>query len=214
MIDFRQPNLRITVRNKHTNEIIVSGLIETLKDLPELMFSFDSKHFFVTRDNPLFEFYKDEQNLDVEFDAEKYKEVIYPYKGLESRNNKDELIFREFSIDELDPEIEPLVMVLNKHGFKTTGSCCGHDVGEAWIHISFKDFVSIKKLVSIIQQEQFRFKFVLTTSSHIVDDHKSEVRFCLQTTSKGQQAYQDVLDLTKCIDEQCKRFNKIQKLMA
>ncbi len=35
-------------------------------------------------------------------------------------------VFKEFTKSELDPEICPLVTTLNKIGFVTTSSCCGH----------------------------------------------------------------------------------------
>lgn len=200
MIDYKQSGTHVKLVNKTTNEIIASGLLTAWKDLPELLISFDARYFFVVRENPLYTIEIINDNSKVEFDKEKFKDYVYPYKGMEIRNNKEELIFREFDINELDPEIAPLVYALNNAGYKTTGSCCGHGGDIAWIHTIFENFLSLKNLVKILEKDQFKFKFKLSTDSNITNTANKEIRLSLETTKIGKEAYKDILELTEYIE--------------
>ena len=212
MIDFKDPSLHISIINKQTNEVIVSGFLTTSKNLPELMISFDSKYFFKVRQNPLYEIKITDTRDSISFDTEKYKDWISFYKGIEMRDHSNQYVFREFSIDELDPEIAPLVYALNEAGYKTTGSCCGHEKRPAWIHISFEDFVTLKKLIEILQKPEFKFDFQLTTCSDVTEDSFKEIRLSLQTMDKGKKAYQNVLKLANFLEQQAKRLSKLHNL--
>lgn len=209
-IDFKQAKLWVKLIDKTTNEIIVSGLLVAFKDLPELLISFDFKHFFVTRENPLYNIEVIEDHNIVNFDSKKYESYIHPYINMHLRDVSNEYIFREFDMNELDPEIAPLVYILNDLGYKTTGSCCGHGEDEAWVHINFEDFFNLKNLVKILEKDEFKHDFVLTTHPNVINTHPREIRLSLQTTSKGQKAYDDVLRLTEYLKKESIKLNKLK----
>ena len=215
-IDYKNPNLLVCIKNKLTNEIMVNGYIKTCKDLPELAISFDYNFFFKVKDNPLYSIAVSTDSKITKFNSEKYKDYIYPYKLIEVRNNPNEYIHHEFSIDELDPEVASLVYTLNRLGFRTTGSCCGHGTQVAWIHISFDDFLTLKKFIEILQLPQFKHNFQLTTSADIIDNNHREIRLSLQTMEMGNKAYEDIsrLDayLSDNTNEASDRINKLNKL--
>jgi len=213
MVDYKKPETRVAIINNITNEIMAAGLVVSYKDSPELMISIDFKHFFVTRENPLFniKIITDDSN-NVKLDTDKYKKDIYPYKAIENRNNKNELIFREFDITELDQEIAPLVYALNSAGYKTTGSCCGHGYSVAWIHVVFNSFLSLKTLLKVLESNDYKFKFVLTTNSDITSTSSNEIRLSLQTVKVGKEAYLDILDLSKYLEKHKEYFIRANTL--
>ena len=215
-IDYKNPNLLVCIKNKLTNEIMVNGYIKTRKDLPELAISFDYNFFFKVKDNPLYSIDISKNTNIIKFDPVKYKDYIYPYKSIEIRNNPNEYIHHEFSIDELDPEIAPLVYTLNNLGFKTTGSCCGHGIKVAWIHISFNDFLTLKSFIEVLQLPQFKHDFQLTTSADITENNHRGIRLSLQTMVMGNEAYENLSRLNAYLsdnsNEVSDRINKLNKL--
>lgn len=51
-------------------------------------------------------------------------------------------------MDELDPEIEPLVTELNKWPhIETIGSCCGHGEGYAWVQMTVSDIKVLHRIL-------------------------------------------------------------------
>lgn len=201
MINYKKPNTHIIIKNKATNEIMAKGLLIAYKDKPELLVSFDFKYFFRTSENSLYKIELTTDNDIICFDKEKYKDKIYPYKGLDKRNSTCEYIFREFDINELDPEIAPLVYALNNSGYKTTGSCCGHGIKIAWIHVLFENMIQLQLLLGILNKEKFKYNFILCTSTDIENLNSQNVALSLQTTKKGEAAYKDILELSKYIEK-------------
>lgn len=190
----------ITIKNKQTDEVILSGNIVMCKDRPETMVSVDFKYFFTLRDNPLFEVIVDKNKDIIPFVEEKYKDMIFPYKSIENRDYSKEYIFREYDIKELDPEIAPLVYALNKCGIETYGSCCGHNKINAWVDIIFENWIQLKALYfDIMLNERFNEKFVLTTRNSNID--KARIHLFLVSTRKGEEAYKDILELSQYIEE-------------
>lgn len=201
-IDFKQPGLWVTIINKSTNDIMVSGQLVAFKDLPKQLISFDFKYFFSVEENPLYEIQISQTSKTViSFDHDKYKEIIFLYVNHDAHDFSKEFIFREYDITELDPEIAPLVYALNRAGYETTGSCCGHGKTEGWIRVNFKDFPSLLFLFDILNKDKFRFKFILRTNAGDVNIKPGEIRLSLDTINIGKEAYKDILDLAKYINK-------------
>ena len=200
--DFKSPDLIVELINKDTKKPIVRGTLVGFKDLPELLISFDNKYFFTVRENPLYEIntcYVTNKAM-VPFDYKKYNEYIYKYFGMASRNTTKEYIFEEFTIEELDPEIAPLVYALNNAKYNTTGSCCGHNDTNAWIDIIFINFDSLKKFTKILERSEFKENFILRThfkTTHTPDD---EIRLTLETTHIGECAYKHIQELADYLE--------------
>ena len=214
MIDYKNIKTAVAIINKNTNEIMASGNLIAFKDLPELLISFDFKHFFTTKENPLFKIEIKGIEDIITFDKEKYKEYIFPYKGASERDISNEYIFREFDINELDPEIAPLVYILNEIGYETTGSCCGHNLSVGWVHISFTDFSSLRELVLILGRDEFKYRFNLATSENVSNIGPSEIRLSLNTVEKGEQAYKDIQDLTEYLKTKRNKLKRLQELRS
>jgi len=211
MIDYKKDGTYVTIINKINKEIIASGKIVARKDIPELLISFDFKHFFSVKENPLY-LIEPECDKIVSFDADKYKDEIRPYVGVKKRKDDNELIFLEHDITELDPPIAPLVYTLNDAGYKTTGSCCGHGRWVAWVHIIFEDFDMLKNLITIIERDEFKNDFILSTNNNIINVPEKEIRMSLQTTIKGKKAYKSILELSDYIKHKKNHRKRLKEL--
>ena len=198
-IDYKQTKSYLTIVDKNTKEIIAAGKIVCIKELPELLISFDFKHFFITRDNDLFDIILSDEKTVIGFNK-KYQNKTHPYTKY--KDNPNEYIYLEHDINELDQEIAPLVYILNDAGYKTTGSCCGHGKIQAWIHILFDNMIQLQFLLSILSKEKFKFGFTLGTSTDIMNTNVNTIVLALQTTKIGKEAYDDILELTKYIEKQ------------
>jgi len=199
MIDYKHSNSYFKIIDKNTNEIIAEGKIVCIKELPELLISFDFKHFFVTKENPLFEIIPSDEKTVIGFNN-KYQDKACQYTKY--RDNPNELIYLEHDINELDPEIAPLVYILNDAGYKTTGSCSGHEKIPAWIHILFDNMIQLQFLLSILSKEKFKYSFTLGTSTDIMNTNVNTIVLALQTTKIGKEAFEDILELTRYIEKQ------------
>lgn len=201
-IDFKQKGLWVTIINKSTNDIMASGLLVAWKDMHKQLISFDFRYFFSTEENSLYriETSSISQN-SIPFDYDKYKENVFPYANQNDIEFATHCIFREYDMTELDPEIAPLVYALNKAGYETTGSCCGHGKKEGWIRVNFKDFPSLLFLFDILNKERFRYKFLLRMNAGDINIKPGEIRLSLDTMNIGEEAYRDILDLAKYIDK-------------
>ena len=214
-IDFRKPDIWVTITNKNNNEIIASGKPIAFKEIPEFLFSFDYKYFFTMRENDLYTIditYKILQE-NYSFDKNKYEDKIFPYVGTDMQDRSGKYIFMEHDIKELDPEIAPLVYALNNVGYKTTGSCCGHKKRIAWVHIVFEDFMKLNLLVNIIKKDKFKNDFQITTNPNIINTTDNTIMLSLQTYQQSSdEIYNKIIELANYIKTNCSHLNKKQDL--
>ena len=178
--------------NKETKETIAANKVVIMKDIPKVLISFDFEYFFTIEENSLFEVVENPEQEIVNFDVEKYKDYIALYRYI--FENPKELIYKEFTLKELDPEIKDLVYTLNDLGFFTTGSCCGHGHSQAWVDILFYDFETLKKLYNIIDHK-FKEKFFLTTSKRLNNQDSKGIYFELRSYNIGKEAFNDINEL-------------------
>ena len=134
-------------------------------------------------------------------------------------------IYREFDIDELDPEIEPLVTELNKWPHvETTGSCCGHGLGHAWVQMIVSDIVVLHRILKPMRSPAMVFNSIgrmqLVTSPLDDEDYRQTVPFrdrsglddffmmsnkevgafiVIASTKVGEDAYLDVKAYTELL---------------
>ena len=212
MVDYKKIGIHVAIISKETNEIVAKGVLVAFKDLPVLSISFDFKYFFNTMENPLFRIEVVADEDIVIFDKEKYKDWIHPYKGLSERDYTKEYVYREFDINELDPEVAPLVYILNEIGYVTTGSCCGHGLSVGWVHISFTDFKMLRELALIVYRDEFKSRFTLSTDSNVSNMGPTEIRLSLNTIAKGEQAYKDMSDLVVYLKSKKERLKRLREL--
>ena len=213
MINYKEPGIRVAIINKATQDIMAAGLIVLYKEFPELMISFDFKYFFVVKENPLYEIKINTDDI-VKFNIDRYKDEVYPYRGIKERDYKGEFIFHENDITELDAEIAPLVYALNSVGYKTTGSCCGHNYAVAWVHVIFDSFLSLKSLLKILEKDEYKSKFILTTNPDIMSTSPKEIRLSLQTIRMGKEAYSDIIELSEYLEKRKDYFIRINTLQV
>ena len=116
------------------------------------------------------------------------------------------------SIYELDPEVAPLVYILNEIGYVTTGSCCGHGLSVGWVHISFTDFKMLRELALIVYRDEFKSRFTLSTDSNVSNMGPTEIRLSLNTIAKGEQAYKDMSDLVVYLKSKKERLKRLREL--
>lgn len=178
--------------DKRNNKILAEGKVPVVKVIPEPLISFDFEYFFSIKDNEYFNIIETNEAIDIPFNPD-IDIPIALYRDIET--SKDCYIFKEYTIKELDEEIKDLVYVLNDLGYVTVGSCCGHGNSNAWITIFFYDFESLNKLTKIINHK-FKDKFFLRTYYKISNSDTNCVSFNLETYNIGEEAYNDINELT------------------
>jgi hypothetical protein len=140
-------------------------------------------------------------------------------------------LYRDFCIDEVDPEVKDLVIELNKWcGVETTGSCCGHGRGPLWIQLQGDNTRSLNCIFNVLRAPEIfpklldRFKFsieskyiqcmnyyaghqtltALNNSTHM-DKHSiissPFLHLVLMTTTIGEEAYHDAQLLARYLAE-------------
>ena len=107
-------------------------------------FNMDSDKFIIKQIEPM-----TEEDV-IPFTREKEYEW-----GYWSDVSRDEDIYRDWSIDELDEEVRPLVEELNKwDGVQTVGSCCGHGRGPLWVQINFQGVSNANIILNILRSPE------------------------------------------------------------
>lgn len=228
--------LKYEVIDNRTNEVVVRGGVVSKKTMHcddngytkcDLI-SFDFKNYFWSNGNDRYTVRKAvNSNINVEYkDCHNYKTVLWKSQWDEVLKGD---VIREYSIDECDPEIQGLVYALNKiPDVRTTLSCCGHDISQAWVLIMVDDIKGYYRLIDILRSKtrkhSERFYINLSTkkcpgSEGIGDIGETECKkqiysqFILQTYKRGKKAYQALKDLENHINEvygqnEVKRYDK------
>lgn len=191
-----------------------SKVIIFAHDLKKPFISFDNKHFF-NSDSTKFKIIENYNNDEiVPFDLKKFSDYnIIQLRGLlyvenisdeefEKEIKKYDIVY-DYGIDELDPEVKNLVDALNSSGLnlETYGSCSGHGLSPLWVTIGFNDYISIKRIVLLIDIE-FHNSLELSTEGRIEhDDGWNNNNFILQLTTKaiGEEAYKLADDFAKVL---------------
>ena len=201
----------IKIIDKQTGNIIGAGQIQKRKDIDENVetgilnkvtgVSFDSKWFFnelpdkhfIIKDNP--------EHLIVEFKEENIPDTYYKLHSSEFTDDNTADVYREWGIDELDPEVEPLVKILNEYSEMTTvSSCCGHGIRELYVDIQFYNITRIGLLCKIIYNK-FINDFRLTTKRSIVNINHTAPILRLESIAIGKEAYQKANELVKELEK-------------
>ena len=190
------------------NKIIIRDFSVESKDQPIFCISFDGKHFFNSK-SPRFIIKSTIDTNIIRYDPQiidQYEVVLW--KTVYENDNAE--IYRDFSIDELDPEVEPLVHALNDlPGITTLSSCCGHGNDFLWVTMNCCNFNTLIFLVNMTVDDLFKdscyIKFIKN------DNQLAEavsVKFELRTYDnvKGKQAYRVADLLTKYIKNQFNIF--------
>lgn len=195
------------VYDKKLEKTIIRDEVVFEKEVPWCI-SFDNKYFFNST-SPRFEIKKSNS-----YDLIKYNpEIVHNYEiNLWKYNDYiPSEIYRDFDIDELDPEVEPLVHALNTiDNIKTTGSCCGHEKKELWVYMICHSFDSLIFLVNIISIPLFKncFDVIVKNNGKSYEKYKS-VMVLLRTRKGlvGEKAYKAAKHLAQYIKNQYKYKN-------
>lgn len=185
-----------------------------LKKLKNPFISFDNKYYFnsySTKFKIIEEYNNDEI---VSFDIKKFsdysiiqlRELSYVInisdEEFEEEIKKCDIVY-DYGLDSLDPEVKNLVEVLNSSGLniETYGSCSGHGMGPLWVTISFCDYISIKRILLLIDIE-FHDSFMLSSDDRIYHDNgwnTDELVLLLKTKAIGEEAYKLADEFAKAL---------------
>lgn len=126
-------------------------------------------------------------------------------------------IYRDFGMDELDPEVAPLVHELNLWpGIHTVGSCCGHEKGPLWVQFTASNLMSLSMILNAMRSPKVfpklvgkfvtsmspRYPQTLLYDQSIFDESFNQsVYIVLMTNYIGQRAYDDTKRLIRCLSE-------------
>ena len=194
-----------------TGNIIVAGQIVSRKDCSYDKkydcISFDNRWFFNLNRKNTFNVISNPLGQQVQFDeklADNYIKVYWNQK-----DDDDEAdIYRDWDINELDPEVKSLVNVLNKfEGIKTVTSCCGHNEFPLQVTIQFSDIHMICLIAKVLYMK-FNRDFILSTKYNIVNNNLDRVLLDLYTTAIGEEAYQKAEELTKELEKWAKAYRQ------
>lgn len=197
----------LKILDKKSNSIVASGKIvfqkegtDEFKDQP-LLVSLDNKYFYningtkhyycIILDNEI----SLQQNIPSNYKIKRYRWMKKP------PYNAD--IYRDFGIDELDKDVEPLVKALNKiDGITTVGSCSGHFVKELWVDMYVLYTQSYELLKFIIKE--FEKHFELNIKSDFSENRQMMLE--LKSKHKGYTAYKYSNQLSQYIEEHLTLF--------
>lgn len=197
---------KIKIIDKKTGNVIANNYIIDGKEascekrLESPLISLDRKFFF--SENNLNIIIQDDNTNDIVVFNEEYLKENFKYEYWRNySDNPNADFYRDFTINEIDEEVVPLVKALNLvDGIKTLGSCCGHGEGILWVSMEFESLECLTILLHIIDKN-FRDVFKLTTSINLCQDSCCP-RFELQTQGIiGQEAYKQANLLAKQVKE-------------
>lgn len=147
------------------SEIIAAGEVISeknrggkVKKVNVELISFDGKYFFYKNGNrnyivkpcadPIFVPYEERSDF-----------IMKPWSDIEESDECD--VYREYGLDELDPEVVNLVKALNLlPSAETTGSCSGHGTKGSWVMMRFKGdegLKSLRFLLNLLQSKSLGF---------------------------------------------------------
>jgi len=185
-------------------KVIVRDNIVFEKAIPKWCISFDDKYFF-NSESKRFKIKK-----VVDKDIIPYDQSIINNYDVELWIKSEEIqsdVYKDYTIDELDPEVEPLVKALNTiDGIKTTGSCCGHNQSELWVAMLCYNFESLIFLVNTIADDPMfaeNFNVFVKKSSDKIDKNPNNIFVTLRTNNKiiGDKAYKIARRLSQLIKQ-------------
>lgn len=103
---------------------------------------------------------------------------------------RNAVVYREYTINELDKEVEHLVNVLNQYSFiDTTGSCSGHGRHKLWVNLKISDFHQLHELINLFSHgSPFQEDWVLRTDKTL-GRTKDTIQLRLECNHKGKRAY-------------------------
>ena len=187
------------------NELIASGKCLALKNKdgkttekpwPSDCISFDDKYFFNTA-SKLIKIQKVEYCQNFIKDINYLNSILKIIHWSKCGQYYDYDIYIENTINELDPQIEPLVNILNKfENMYTVGSCSGHNKQSAYVDIKFQTLQALKKLLIILEHKNIKYKFILFNSTNNINSVSDGVILKLKTKNISQKAYKDIQILT------------------
>lgn len=139
---------RIEVIDNVTGECVRRGICTSRKMTDHEMhylgaYSIDDRHYFSTVSGRFTVRATDDPNDMTDPPLNGYR--IYKW-STENRIDPEKWdIFRDYSYDEIDAEVAPLVHELNEHwhGLRTIQSCCGHGRSPLWVKIYVSDIQTL-----------------------------------------------------------------------
>lgn len=195
--------------DKKTNKVLAAGKITCRKDYNQLSkpyncISFDSRWFFNLDTKDKFDVQDNPEHLVVSMRDE---DIPTDYKKDLWRNNIEEMhLYRDYDINELDPEVKDLVFALNElDKVKTVCSCSGHGDRPLSVYIIFFDFKPLCMLVKLIH-DKFRKDFNLRTRPDIYNSKLDRVVLELETTTIGKEAFEKAQEMTKELKKWIRAF--------
>lgn len=151
----------VQVIDTRSNAIIASGrVIGSKNNVENNGISFDNCWFFRESNNLAYNIVDYcETKLCVNPEKENLK-----WEWLTENFNPDTDVLRDNGLNELDPEIEPYILRLNKisNTIKTVTSCCGHNKEPWYIEFEFSEFWDLSKFINTV--ETFEGKLQITNS--------------------------------------------------
>lgn len=187
------------IRDIRTNKIVASGQIVGYKSNTKFnnteLVSFDNHLFFRVKSDSYKLLILNEIIPTLIAIPENYN--IQFWRDFRKVPNAD--VYKEFGIEELDPEVELLVTELNKiKGIRTTGSCSGHGKRKLYVDIIFSNMNSLKFLLDYICSNPN--SFILKSDSSLTQNGDlNEVLMKLETLKSGDVAYKAAKNLSNFI---------------
>ena len=107
-------------------------------------------------------------------------------------------LYKEYTIDELDKEVAPLVHAMNKIKYiKTVGSCCGHGNRPLWIDFTCDDYNTLNLFLNLFNYEgNFKYDWTVCTNYKLITFNKNDIILELKCKHLGQRAYDCVNELS------------------
>lgn len=192
------------VYDNELKKVIVRDNVIFEKATPKWCISFDNKYFFNSESKR----FKIKKVIDKNIIP--YNQSIVNNYNIElwkESRKKQSDIYRDYTIDELDPEVEPLVKALNTiEGIETTGSCCGHNKNELWVAMLCYNFESLIFLANTIADDPTfaeNFNVFVKKSSDKIDKNPNNILIMLRTNNKiiGDKAYKIARRLSQLIKQ-------------
>ena len=198
------------------DELLVAGKVVCTKDSEGIDndeenlikfkgFSFENKFYFNEKSLNKTLFVKpNEEHLVKEFDSEhmpEYLSMILYRNCMDNPSNAEKDVYREFDIDELDEEVVRLVNALNQFdGFRTTGSCCGHNEFPLFVDIFISDLKPLGILLWVLNKPKYAKLLQITSCPDLKNNNIHSVMLRLRTTVIGEEAYKIADDFAKYLE--------------
>lgn len=154
------------ITDKNTGKVATQGCVKWAKvyhgneDIHERsLISTDNKYFFHRSGTDKYSVeILGKKEIDFkQFSPKDFKEYVSEPWITDSKITTNIDYYIEHSEKELDPEIKPLVELLNKiPGVETTGSCCGHNKSKPWVALKTNTYMGIKFLLDTLNDQEYK----------------------------------------------------------